>query len=157
MPNPAAADTRIVLSFANCSQALFDAAAPDDSAKYGCPPYNYRFAAGQCLMAFVHPYTFKVRLPARAHLLPAASVAAAFVPTDWPQTCTPGKLHHTRTHMVCVRGICICLDTSGGPEPNYRAYQMSRSTKAREHDICTIKHNEKALQHRASETYGIDA
>ncbi len=28
-------------------------------------------------------------------------------------------------------GFCICLDTSAGPEPNYRAYQMSRSTKAR--------------------------
>ncbi len=30
---------------------------------------------------------------------------------------------------ACVR-FCICLDTSAGPEPNYRAYQMScvRST-----------------------------
>ncbi len=25
---------------------------------------------------------------------------------------------------VCV-GLCICLDISAGPEPNYRAYQMS--------------------------------
>ncbi len=33
---------------------------------------------------------------------------------------------------VCVCGICICLDTSAGPEPSYRAYQMSRSTKASE-------------------------
>ncbi len=23
--------------------------------------------------------------------------------------------------MLCVCGICICLDTSAGPEPNYRA------------------------------------
>ncbi len=28
--------------------------------------------------------------------------------------------------------ICICLDTSARPEPNCRAYQMSRSTKASE-------------------------
>ncbi len=33
--------------------------------------------------------------------------------------------------LRCVR-FCICLDTSAGPEPNYRAYQMSRSTKASE-------------------------
>ncbi len=31
---------------------------------------------------------------------------------------------------VCVCGICICLDTSAGPEPSYRAYQMSRGTAA---------------------------
>ncbi len=29
-------------------------------------------------------------------------------------------------------GICICFDTSAGPEPNYQACQMSRSAKIRE-------------------------
>ncbi len=40
-------------------------------------------------------------------------------------------LRHT-SGGACVCGICICLDTSAGPEPNYRAYQMSRSTTASE-------------------------
>ncbi len=45
-----------------------------------------------------------------------------------------------RAQQLCVweggwggwGGFCICLDTSAGPEPNYRAYQMSRSTRASE-------------------------
>ncbi len=32
--------------------------------------------------------------------------------------------------LTCV--VCVCLDTSAGPEPSYRAYQTPRSTKARE-------------------------
>ncbi len=31
---------------------------------------------------------------------------------------------------MCVCGICICLDTSAGLEPSYRAYQMSVLVRA---------------------------
>ncbi len=33
-----------------------------------------------------------------------------------------------------VREFCICLGTPAGPEPTYRAYQMSRGAKPREQD-----------------------
>ncbi len=36
------------------------------------------------------------------------------------------------THVCVCVWIYICLGTSAGAEPNYRAYQMSRSTKASE-------------------------
>ncbi len=45
----------------------------------------------------------------------------------------PGLQARAPRPLTCVwGGLCICLDTSAGPEPSYRAYQMSRSTKASE-------------------------
>ncbi len=38
---------------------------------------------------------------------------------------------------MCARVICVCLDTSVGPEPSYRAVQMSGSVRARER-VCLL-------------------
>ncbi len=40
--------------------------------------------------------------------------------------------------FVCA-GVCICLDTLAGPEPSYRAYQVSCSAEAREPNPCTVR------------------
>ncbi len=45
--------------------------------------------------------------------------------------------------------FCICLGTSAGPEPNYRAYQMSRSTKASEPKAHARVQRRIAVQHPA--------
>ncbi len=49
---------------------------------------------------------------------------------------------------VCV-GFCICLDAAAGPEPNYRAYQMSRRTKASEPKAHARVRRRVAAQHPA--------
>ncbi len=82
-------------------------------------------------------------LPWATHQCRARGGAAVLLPAAGG---VPGGQHHPgRRAALCLRGeeppgrgaavcveFCVGLDTLAGPEPSYRAYQMSHSTKARE-------------------------